>query len=57
MSDVVQKPDLGRFGAHKEGQEPMAVTTPPYAGGAADGLYGGVVKVEKVGQSAHAGCR
>jgi hypothetical protein len=34
MTDVVQKPDLGRFGAHKERQEAMAVTTPPYAGGA-----------------------
>jgi len=30
------------------------VTAPPYAGGAADGLYGGVVKVEKVGPSAYA---
>ena len=54
MTDVVQKPDLKRFGAHKERQEPMAVTTLAYAGGAADGLYGGVVKVEKVGPSAHA---
>ena len=53
MTDVVQKPDLGRFRAHKEGQEPMAVTTPPYAGGAADGLYGGVVNVEKIGPSAY----
>jgi Mycobacterium membrane protein len=52
MTDVVQKPDLGRSGAHKEGQEPMAATTPPYAGGAADGLYGGVVKVEKIRRAA-----
>jgi len=31
----------------------MTVTTPPYAGGPAEGLYGGVVTVEKVGPSAH----
>jgi hypothetical protein len=46
MTDAVQNPDLGRFEAHKERQEAMAVTTPPYA---SDALAEGTVDAVVIG--------